>query len=161
MFPIAIGAADTAGVDLKLMSYCIMLGASDFSTPFGYQTNLMVYGPGGYKVRFYCDPARPAHGARHLSYYCKSNLATMDSHNLKIMTLDCHDPIQTTDYLKIGTPLQLVLWLVSTWVLTTSSLWYVSLIVTSAVLVVVATARLAGDTLRNKMKQGVGINVKG
>ena len=50
MFPIAIGAADTAGVDLKMMSYCIMLGASDFSTPFGYQTNLMVYGPGGYKV---------------------------------------------------------------------------------------------------------------
>jgi di/tricarboxylate transporter len=52
MFPIAIGAADTAGIDLKMMSYCIMLGASDFSTPFGYQTNLMVYGPGGYKVRF-------------------------------------------------------------------------------------------------------------
>jgi di/tricarboxylate transporter len=52
MFPIAIGAASTAGVDLKLMSYCLMLGASDFSTPFGYQTNLMVYGPGGYKVRF-------------------------------------------------------------------------------------------------------------
>jgi len=52
MFPIALGAADTAGVDMKLMSYCLMLGASDFSTPFGYQTNLMVYGPGGYKVRF-------------------------------------------------------------------------------------------------------------
>ena len=47
---IAIGAADTAGVDLKMMSYALMLGASDFSTPFGYQTNLMVYGPGGYKV---------------------------------------------------------------------------------------------------------------
>ena len=50
MFPIALGAADTAGVDLKMMSYALMLGASDFSTPFGYQTNLMVYGPGGYKV---------------------------------------------------------------------------------------------------------------
>ena len=54
MFPIAIGAADTAGVDLKMMSYALMLGASDFSTPFGYQTNLMVYGPGGYKVRLHC-----------------------------------------------------------------------------------------------------------
>jgi di/tricarboxylate transporter len=54
MFPIAIGAADTAGINLKMMSYCLMLGASDFSTPFGYQTNLMVYGPGGYKVRFLC-----------------------------------------------------------------------------------------------------------
>ena len=52
MFPIAIGAAETAGVDLKIMIYALMLGASDFSTPFGYQTNLMVYGPGGYKVRF-------------------------------------------------------------------------------------------------------------
>jgi di/tricarboxylate transporter len=51
MFPIAIGAANTSGINLKLMSYCLMLGASDFSTPFGYQTNLMVYGPGGYKVR--------------------------------------------------------------------------------------------------------------
>ena len=51
MFPIALGAAVTAGIDMKMMSYCLMLGASDFSTPFGYQTNLMVYGPGGYKVR--------------------------------------------------------------------------------------------------------------
>jgi di/tricarboxylate transporter len=51
MFSIAMGAADSAGVDKKLMCYAVMLGASDFTTPFGYQTNLMVYGPGGYKVR--------------------------------------------------------------------------------------------------------------
>jgi di/tricarboxylate transporter len=51
MFPIAMGAAEGAGINVKLMSYAVMLGASDFSTPFGYQTNLMVYGPGGYKVR--------------------------------------------------------------------------------------------------------------
>ncbi len=61
MFPIAIGAADTAGIDLKVMSYALMLGASDFSTPFGYQTNLMVYGPGGYKVSHrFASPAAAA-----------------------------------------------------------------------------------------------------
>jgi di/tricarboxylate transporter len=64
MFPIAIGAADTAGINLKMMSYCLMLGASDFSTPFGYQTNLMVYGPGGYKVRLICA-AWPAFRSDH------------------------------------------------------------------------------------------------
>jgi uncharacterized protein with PhoU and TrkA domain len=55
MFPIAIGAAEGAGINVKLMSYALMLGASDFTTPFGYQTNLMVYGPGGYKVRLLRD----------------------------------------------------------------------------------------------------------
>ncbi|KAG7337003.1 TrkA-C domain containing protein [Nitzschia inconspicua] len=49
IFPIAITAATTAGTDIKLMSYNIMLAASAaFMTPFGYQTNLMVMGPGGY-----------------------------------------------------------------------------------------------------------------
>jgi len=51
MFPIAIDAAEGAGINVKIMSYAVMLGASDYTTPFGYQTNLMVYGPGGYKVR--------------------------------------------------------------------------------------------------------------
>jgi di/tricarboxylate transporter len=55
MFPIAMGAADGAGINKKLMCYAVMLGASDFTTPFGYQTNLMVYGPGGYKVRLFRD----------------------------------------------------------------------------------------------------------
>ena len=55
MFPIAISAAQGAGINIKLMSYALMLGASDYTTPFGYQTNLMVYGPGGYKVRLLRD----------------------------------------------------------------------------------------------------------
>jgi len=52
IFPIAMGAAETSGIDLQLMSYTIMLAASAaFMTPFGYQTNLMVMGPGGYNTK--------------------------------------------------------------------------------------------------------------
>jgi len=141
MFPIAIGAAETTGVDLKLMSYCLMLGASDFSTPFGYQTNLIVYGPGGYKVIF-----------------LSACLACSICSPLNLMTLNCHDLIQTTDYLKIGTPLQFVLWLVSTWVLSTSSLWYVSLVVTSIILIAVTSVHLGGAALHGRLKQGIGKN---
>ncbi len=138
MFPIAVGAAETTGIDLKLMSYCLMLSASDFSTPFGYQTNLMVYGPGGYKV-----------------ILCLLILFSLLMTNLG--SLNCHDPIKTTDYLKIGTPLQFVLWLVSTWVLSTSSLWYVSLVVTSIILIAVASVRLGGAALYGRVK-GIGKN---
>jgi len=72
-------------------------------------------------------------------------------------SLNCLDPIQTTDYLKIGTPLQFVLWLVSTWVLSTSSLWYVSLVVTSIILIAVASVRLGGAALNGRVK-GIGKN---
>jgi di/tricarboxylate transporter len=49
MFPIAAEAAAEANISLLKMSYLLMLGASaSFMSPFGYQTNLMVYGPGGY-----------------------------------------------------------------------------------------------------------------
>ena len=51
IFPIAMGAAEIEGVDLTLMAYTLMLAASAaFMTPFGYQTNLMVMGPGGYNT---------------------------------------------------------------------------------------------------------------
>jgi di/tricarboxylate transporter len=50
MFPIAATAAEVQGIGLLPMSYMIMIAASTaFSTPIGFQTNLMVYGPGGYK----------------------------------------------------------------------------------------------------------------
>ena len=49
MYPIAAGAAEGQGVDRDQMSFLLMLAASaSFMSPFGYQTNLMVYGPGGY-----------------------------------------------------------------------------------------------------------------
>jgi len=50
IFPIAMDAAEQTDTDVILMSYCVMLGASaSFMSPFGYTTNLMIYGPGGYK----------------------------------------------------------------------------------------------------------------
>jgi di/tricarboxylate transporter len=51
IFPIAMDAAERTGTDLTLMAYNIMFAASAaFMTPFGYQTNLMVMGPGGYST---------------------------------------------------------------------------------------------------------------
>lgn len=50
VFPIALDAA--ARLDVSLMPYAIAImvaGSASFSTPLGYQTNLMVYGPGGYR----------------------------------------------------------------------------------------------------------------
>ncbi len=49
LLPIAISTALTMGVDPKPFIIGICFGASAcFASPMGYQTNLMVYGPGGY-----------------------------------------------------------------------------------------------------------------
>jgi di/tricarboxylate transporter len=54
MFPIAIAIADAAGVSYMPFVIAVMVGAScGFITPMGYQTNLMVYGPGGYRFMDY------------------------------------------------------------------------------------------------------------
>ncbi|MBP1806250.1 SLC13 family permease [Rubellimicrobium aerolatum] len=48
--PVAIGLAQTLGLDPRPVLVAIMLGASfGFATPIGYQCNLLVYGPGGYR----------------------------------------------------------------------------------------------------------------
>ncbi|MFN6976947.1 MAG: SLC13 family permease [Gemmobacter sp.] len=48
--PIAIGLAANLGVDPRPLIVAVMMGASAcFATPIGYQTNTLVYGPGGYR----------------------------------------------------------------------------------------------------------------
>ncbi len=50
MVPVGVVAAETLGIDPRAVVLAIMFAAStSFSTPVGYQTNTMVYGPGGYK----------------------------------------------------------------------------------------------------------------
>lgn len=51
MFPIAMSMAELAGADFMPFVITVMVAASmGFVTPIGYQTNLMVYGPGGYRL---------------------------------------------------------------------------------------------------------------
>jgi di/tricarboxylate transporter len=48
--PVVIALAQTLGVDPRPLVITVMIGASaSFATPIGYQTNTLVYGPGGYK----------------------------------------------------------------------------------------------------------------
>ena len=69
MTPIALVVSSKLGLDPKPFIFSICFAASaSFITPIGYQTNLMVYGPGGYKF---------------------------------------------TDYLRVGLPLAVVLWIVA------------------------------------------------
>lgn len=60
MFPIAVHAAGTLGIDPMPFAIAIMIGsAASFVTPIGYQTNLMVFGPGGYRFSDYVKLGLP------------------------------------------------------------------------------------------------------
>jgi di/tricarboxylate transporter len=54
VFPLAVAAAAALDVSARPFVITIMMAASaSFATPIGYQTNLMVYGPGGYRFSDY------------------------------------------------------------------------------------------------------------
>ncbi len=54
MFPIVITTARDLGVDPRPFVFTLMVAAgSIFMSPVAYQTNLMVYGPGGYRFMDY------------------------------------------------------------------------------------------------------------
>jgi di/tricarboxylate transporter len=50
-YPIALATAAALGVDyMPFVVALTIAGSCGFATPIGYQTNLMVFGPGGYRV---------------------------------------------------------------------------------------------------------------
>ena len=54
MFPIALAVSEQLGVNFLPFAVAVMFAASaSFITPLGYQTNLMVYGPGRYRFTDY------------------------------------------------------------------------------------------------------------
>ncbi len=60
MFPIAQAVTENLQVGLLPFALAVMMAASaEFSTPIGYQTNLMVYGPGGYRFADYLRVGLP------------------------------------------------------------------------------------------------------
>jgi di/tricarboxylate transporter len=60
LLPIAISTALGLGVNPKPFIIAVCFGASAcFATPIGYQTNLLVYGPGGYRFSDYFNLGVP------------------------------------------------------------------------------------------------------
>jgi di/tricarboxylate transporter len=60
VFPIAISAAQQLEVNpMPFVMTLMIAGSASFATPIGYQTNLMVYGPGGYRFTDYTRVGLP------------------------------------------------------------------------------------------------------
>jgi di/tricarboxylate transporter len=60
VFPIAVAIAAGAGLDPRIIAMMVaVVASSSFLTPMGYQTNTMVYGPGGYRFSDYVRAGLP------------------------------------------------------------------------------------------------------
>ncbi|EKE76588.1 SLC13 family permease, partial [Gallaecimonas xiamenensis] len=60
MLPIVVEITDKAGLAPTPFVFALMMAASaSFATPLGYQTNLMVLGPGGYKFNDFLKVGLP------------------------------------------------------------------------------------------------------
>ena len=60
MTPIALAVSQQMGLEPRTFIFAVAFAASaSFITPVGYQTNLMVYGPGGYKFIDYIKVGLP------------------------------------------------------------------------------------------------------
>ncbi|WP_295799001.1 SLC13 family permease [uncultured Microbulbifer sp.] len=60
MVPIVLQITGSAGLNPEPFMFAVMMAASaSFATPLGYQTNLMVYGPGGYRFSDYLKVGIP------------------------------------------------------------------------------------------------------
>jgi di/tricarboxylate transporter len=60
MFPITVSIVSDLGVSFMPFAVVLMLGTSyAFLNPAGYQTNLMVQGPGGYEFMDYVRVGAP------------------------------------------------------------------------------------------------------
>ncbi|MCA1735247.1 MAG: SLC13 family permease [Actinobacteria bacterium] len=60
MFPIAVASASATNIQSRGFAVAVAVAASvDFLTPIGYQTNTMVYGPGGYRFGDYARLGTP------------------------------------------------------------------------------------------------------
>ncbi|WP_243832525.1 SLC13 family permease [Orenia marismortui] len=60
MIPVAVNAAEQIGANPFAFVLAVTFAASAaFSSPIGYQTNLMIYGPGGYRFRDFIRVGAP------------------------------------------------------------------------------------------------------